>query len=368
MAGEPVRPDYGGRWIGAVVPALRGAEPVDWLPEPAVVARRVVLLVLDGLGWNLLRARAARVPNLAAMEGVAITSVAPTTTAAALTSITTGAPPAEHGLVGYRILVDDGVLNVLRWRVEGDGARPQPPDPERAQLLPPFDGEPVPVVTKLEFATTGFTRAHLRGGVFHGWETPSILVEQVRRRIAEGRRFIYAYYDGVDRVAHARGLRDGWLDVELAAVDALVGAVLDVLPGDAALVVTADHGMVEVAPGRVLRLDGLASTTARLAGESRFRSLVARRGAAADLLAAAEEVAGDDAWVLSRERLFDDGWLGPGADADVRRRVGDVVLAARADAAFADPASPLEDLLVGRHGSLTADEVLVPLVAAYGRG
>jgi predicted AlkP superfamily pyrophosphatase or phosphodiesterase len=118
-----VVPDYEGPCLAGVVPGIQagpGRRP-PWFPTVAADAAQVVLLVVDGLGWEQLRQRTATAPALAGMEGGAITSVAPTTTATALTSITFGRPPSAHGLVGYRFRVEgptggDEVLNVLRWR------------------------------------------------------------------------------------------------------------------------------------------------------------------------------------------------------------------------------------------------------------
>ena len=105
------------------------------------------------------------------------------------------------------------------------------------------------------------------------------------------------------------------------------------------------------------------------AGEGRFRYLYANKGAAAELLEAAHEEFGDQAWVFSRDQLLDEGWLGPGSViASIRRRVGDVMLAARRHRAPSwTRTCPNEANLVGAHGSLTADEMCVPLIAARGR-
>ena len=103
------------------------------------------------------------------------------------------------------------------------------------------------------------------------------------------------------------------------------------------------------------------------AGDGRFRHLHARSGAAAELHAAAQERHGNDAWVFRREQLLDEGWLGPDPVSATYRRVGDVVLAARAPVGFIDPTLPYEVELVGAHGSITAAEMEVPLVAARGR-
>ena len=84
----------------------------------------MVLLVLDGLGWEQLQERSHLAPTLAAMAGGPITTVAPSTTATALTSLTTGSRPAAHGLVGYRVRVSGtDVLNVLRWCTAGSNSR-----------------------------------------------------------------------------------------------------------------------------------------------------------------------------------------------------------------------------------------------------
>src|SRR5258707_4868656 len=160
-----VRPAFEGASIAGLVPALLGVRDASGLAEPVREGDAVVLLVLDGLGWNALRLHAVDMPELAAMAGGPIRAVVPATTASALTSITTGLAPAQHGILGYRMLVGGEVLNVLRWSVQGGG---RPPDPFDVQRHTAFLGRTVPVVTKSEFRTTGFTEAHLRGGRFVG--------------------------------------------------------------------------------------------------------------------------------------------------------------------------------------------------------
>ena len=121
-ADGPIIPDYAGANVRGMVPALLGPSSwasglPAWMPAPVAAAKAVVLFVLDGLGWDQLQTHRELMPTVASMVGGPITTVAPTTTATALTSITTGLTPAEHGLVGYRIDVGGEVLNVLRWCV-----------------------------------------------------------------------------------------------------------------------------------------------------------------------------------------------------------------------------------------------------------
>jgi len=370
-------PDYGGACITSVVPTLIGPEVPEGaatiVPELVAHARQVVLLVLDGLGWEQLRARTTLAPTLNAADGIgrAITSVAPTTTACALTSITTGRPPCEHGLLGYRLAVGDEILNALRWSL-GNGrahdARRSVPA-HRFQPCPPFPGATgaVPVVSKDEFGGTGFTAAHLGDSPLHGYKVLSSLPVEVEGLLRQGDRFIYAYYDGIDKVAHGSGLGDLY-DAELRAVDRLVGDLVDRLPAGSVLVVTADHGQIDVGPRVELLGRELMSMVRFMSGEGRFRWLHARPGASAALAEAAAERYADTTWVMERDHLIDLGVFGGPLPDGHRGRLGDVALLPFAPLAFIDPADTGENRLHSRHGSLTDDELLVPLVALAGSG
>jgi hypothetical protein len=344
--------------------ALQAPVTADWLPAVAGVASRVVVLVLDGFGWDIRQQHPEHLPELTAMEGSAITCAAPSTTATGLPSITTGLTPAEHGLLGYRIGLEQGVLNVLRWRM--DGGRKGPPAVD-LQAVQAFGGRRLPTVVRGEFLGTGFTDAHLGGADLRGWQTPAVLRTHVAGALAEGARVVYAYYDGIDKVAHAHGLSGPAFTAELADADRLVGELLDLLPADGALVVMADHGHVAVGPEQMVSTAAVDRLVRRHAGESRFRSLYARPNKQEELLKACLDAYGETTWVFSREELFDDGWLGPVGPAHHRRRIGDVVLAPFADIGFSDPATPREDEMASRHGSLTRAEMMVPLLAAAGR-
>jgi len=361
-AGSPVVPDYSGACVNRVVPSLLGRSDAGWLPAAVAGAEQRVLLVLDGLGWEALRENTDYLPALAALSGGPVTTVAPSTTAAALTSITTGLTPAEHGVVGYRMRVEGRVLNVLRWSAGGG----RPPDPFSVQRHPPFGGRDVAVVTRAEYARTGFTEAHLRGARFHGWHTEATLVEHVVRRIEAGEPFVYAYSPGIDTVAHEFGLESAVFRRELAAADRLVADLLDRLPPHCVLVVTSDHGQAPAGPDRLVELRRTADAAVMMAGDARFRYLYARPGGAAELLDMARDEAGDRAWVWSRAEILTSGILGSGATGSVPGRLGDVIVAARGDSGFADPAQPHEAHLLSAHGSLTPAEMFVPLVAARG--
>jgi len=361
-------PAYGEACLSSLVPALLAApkERPDWLPAPLREASQVVLLVVDGLGWLQLQSRAHLAPAMARLEGGPITSVAPTTTATALTSLALGMTPAEHGILGYKFLVDGPsgkeVLNVLRWTtVSGDARKFLAPSVVQPQ--PAFGGSEVPVVSRADFSGTGFSQAHQQGVREVSWHLPSSIPLLVRDLLTQGEPFVYAYYEGVDKIAHATGLGELY-GAELRFADSLVSQILSVLPEGAALAVTADHGQVDVGARAVVVAPEVAAESAGMSGEARFRWLHSWPGRADILMDRAMARYSREAWVASRDEVVSSGALGGVPGEETLARLGDVLLVPLGDNAYLDPADPGEARLVSRHGGLTSEEMLVPLLAA----
>jgi predicted AlkP superfamily pyrophosphatase or phosphodiesterase len=359
---KPVLPDYSGGCISNVVPAILDAtvDPPAWLPAEVLDASQVVVLVLDGLGWDQLTERRHLAPVLSSMVGGPITSVAPSTTATALTSITTGLAPGEHGVMGYRVAVAGEVLNVLRWSTAQGDAR-QRIDPRVFQGNDPFCSQRPCIVNKADFASSGFSTAHLLGSRFRGYRQISTMLVELRRSLQAGEPFVYTYYDGIDKVSHEYGLGE-FYDAELEAVDRLVADVLGLLPRDAVLVITADHGQVHVGDHIITPHADVLANVAMQSGEGRFRWLHARSGRQQAVLEAATAHHGDVAWVVTRDQTVDEGWWGERVTDAARDRLGDVALVAFEPVSFHDPADSGPFELIGRHGSLTPAEMYVPLL------
>jgi hypothetical protein len=364
----PMIPDYAGANVRGIIPALLGPGKWNeslpaWFPELVGHAEQVVLLILDGLGWEQLRERRALMPALSSMVGGAITTVAPSTTATALSSIATGLTPAEHGLLGYRMMMGGEVINVLRWNTSsGDRRRSHPP--RDVQPYSAFLGHEIPVVSPADLQGTAFSEAHLRGSRPVGWRAVSAISVEVGRELRAGERFVYAYYGGIDKTAHERGFGD-FYDAELRFADRLVADVLDALPPGAVLLVTADHGQVHVGDQIIDPAPELLAMVAAQSGEGRFRWWHAQRGATEELVAGTTELYGDHAWVVTRQQMIDEEWFGPTLAQPIAARLGDVALVAHQPVSFYDPADSGPFELICRHGSLTASEVLVPFVAAH---
>jgi hypothetical protein len=338
--------------------------------------RKVVVLLVDGLGWNLLRANAAAAPflsELADAGGRDIATGFPSTTVTSMASFGTGAPAGRHGLVGYTFALpgQEGLLNALRWNSNADplDVQPVPTVFERAADA----GVDTAHVALRSFDGSGLTRAALRGARYPGADTMGEAVQATAEAMAHsGPALVYVYTGDLDNVGHVRGCGSpGWL-AQLEHVDLLVRHLSRTLPPDGLLLVTADHGMVDVGPGDRFDFDHeplLSAGVLALGGEPRARHVYARPGAADDVLSAWRERIGPAAAVISRDEAVQGGWFGPQVSAAVLPRIGDVVVAPTGGTAVVSSrAHPREARLVGYHGSTTDDEVLVPLVVTCGAG
>jgi len=343
---------------------LPGEQNVLGLPH----ASRVCLLVIDGLGWDLLRSHRSAAPFLTGLAetGCWLTAGFPATTVTSLSSIGTGRPPGQHGLLGYQVRVPDTgqLLNALRWdkTVDPIAWQPGPTIFERATAA----GIAAFRIASGAFQHSGLSTAAMRGADYRAAETPGALVARAAAALAEAPRALAMVYTGeLDSTGHACGCTSPAWRYQLRHVDMLAEQLAGALPAGTALHITADHGMVDV-PSH-LRADAdalpqLRSGVALLGGEPRARHVYAVPGAADDVLAAWREVLGDSAWVAGRDEAIDAGWFGP-VDPRVAGRIGDVVVAARGGSAVvATVAEPRESALIGMHGSLAAADQRVPLL------
>ena len=182
----------------------------------------------------------------------------------------------------------------------------------------------------------------------------------------------YAYHGDLDMLGHQYGPGSLPWRLQLAQVDRLAASVARQLPPGGLLAITGDHGMVEVPASEHLDADSdpaLRGGVRLLGGEVRVRHVYTEPGAQADVLAAWHDMLGERAWVVSRDEAIAAGWFGPAVTALARDRIGDVIAALRGQAGVVRRvAEPLESSLVGQHGSLTADEQLLPLLLARADG
>jgi predicted AlkP superfamily pyrophosphatase or phosphodiesterase len=331
-------------------------------------AERWVVLLVDGLGWQQARSAMARTPFLAGAIGHArkITSGVPSTTATSLTSLGTGLSPGQHGIAGYmfRNPYTKKIFSPLTWDQVTDphAMQPMPTIFERAKA----EGVSVTTVLPARFEDSGLTRCALRGGTFEpvvDERNDEDRLEKVVRAAATGSKsLVYVYERMLDHAGHGRGTTSKeWLD-ELIRIDAFAEALRDELPDDTKLLVTGDHGMVDVPDDHRVTIEDepeLMAGVDLIGGEPRFRQLYTT---SPDSVAARwADRLGSLAWVRTREEAQSEGWFGKMAPR-VADRFGDVVVALRDDWAVFTREVPGEFSLVGMHGSLTKAEMEIPLI------
>lgn len=388
LAQQPLLPAYGSRSLAELTPSLLAALGAPDQPNVLAIApaRRICLLLVDGLGLRQLTEYAADAPflaSLAAANPEPITAGFPSSTPVSLASLGTGAPPGGHGVLGVSFEAGHGeLLDALKWTTHRGGKlvdQREALPPEQVQPLATAleraaaTGTEVRVVSDRMFNGSGLTRAALRGGEYRGVHAlGDLAAELVTALRAPGPGFVYGYHADLDALGHVYGPGSLAWRLQLSTIDKVAGLVAEALPPDGLLVVTADHGMVGVPPGAKIDADSepaLRAGVRLLGGDARSRHVYAEPGAEDDVLAAWTERLGPLAWVLPRAEAVAAGWFGPVGSAETLRRIGDVVVAMRGDAAVVRTrAEKFLAALIGQHGSLTAVEQEIPLLMLRGSG
>lgn len=396
-------PAYGGRslanlpstlWTGLagekaeplpLPPLERGVDP---FPEGRPDGPVVVLLV-DGLGWTALQESASRLPGGVAARWVPhsrpLTSVFPTTTTVALTSLSTGAAPGQHGIVGHRVYLSEfgSVVEILRMSPLGVAAAEALVGPTWSpSILSNIPsvfrrGLPGVALSRDRFEGTGFTRLIYDGARFVGYSTGSdlavALAELLSRR--DPPPLVFAYSDELDNAEHVRGPCPALVDLELDRMGVILSyvarAVGPAVARGTTLLVTGDHGQVPMEDDHQLAVDREPSLLAHLsrppAGDRRATYFAARPGHLASLREELEARCPDGGHLLDVPASVDAGLYGPPPfHPDLADRLGDLLLLlpSPGGVSYSLPgARPRTHPMRGAHGGAEPAELLVPLVS-----
>ncbi len=357
----------------AALIGVPGDDESGWLSKlleqfgPSDPPRHVVVLLIDGLGARQLDAHASLTPTLSGLiELGPLAAPFPSTTCASLTSFGTGLPPGMHGIVGSSFRLDDGsTLAPLTWKETPNpiATQPEPTVFERVAAA----GALVVSVAPAAHRVSGLTRAALRGGEYAGAESVAQRVALVGRTLARARTegrpsLVYVYWPALDKIGHGSGVDSPQYRAELVRVDSLAAGLAGLVDPDVLLLVTADHGLVDVPDDRRFDLDArpaLRVGVETILGEPRVRHVYTQPGRAGDVARIWAGELGERARILSRDEAS--ALLGP-VDEWYADRIGDVVAIAQDDwALVSDRVDRIVSGLRGQHGALTDDEVLVPL-------
>lgn len=324
---------------------------------------RACVVMVDGLGFHNLAQRRGHAPNMRKM-GIeqSISTVVPSTTAAGITAFGTGARPGATSMTGYSLRVPgtsrtfslikwpDPAVNVCEWQTyptlfEGLA------EPERAVVIQPQ-----------KFAQSGLSVAALRGARGLYGESLEDRVELAARALKRDATVAYLYWGDLDAAGHKSGwCSDSWIG-ELEKLDAGIGLLRRSLPKGTLLVITADHGMIDVTNRiDIADIPALREGIDVVAGEPRAVHLYTTKP---DAVAKRwQDAVGDLAWIGTRDSVIAAGVLGPVSDF-TRQTMGDVMVFARDAHVFVDSRvqSSTAIGLIGVHGSLTRTEMDIPLI------
>jgi hypothetical protein len=316
-----------------------------------------VLVLFDGLGDHQLDHRATA--SLRRDRIGAIDAPFPTTTTVSMATIATGHSPTEHGLLAYQLWLPEvgEVVNTIQWTTtwgspveyDVDGFLPAPNLWER---LTGAGFEPI-TLQPWGFDQSAMSRMLYRGARFEPWDDEDDAAGAAVALAAVPGRLIFLYVPHVDFAAHVGGQHDDAYDEAMSIVDRMWDRVASRLPPGAVLVGTADHGHVDIAVERQVRIDRADHEGNVLYGDPRAMFVLGDGAALAERYPAT--------WVPLAEL---EHWWGPGdRHPAFSGRAPDGVLIA--DEGHALLHRHADDRLVGQHGALTEAELRIPLLAAH---
>jgi predicted AlkP superfamily pyrophosphatase or phosphodiesterase len=403
---EFVAPNYAGRSIvnisSSIVRILGGNLPTPPLDSEIIGdlstnVHRIVFVIIDAMGYRrFLDALDGNPQNgfhalrRAGAQLVPLTSTFPSTTTAALTALWCGYTPAEHGFVGYQLFLreygarsDMISFNPVATRELGKeeliraGLEPAKflAVPSLPQTLEPL-GIPVYNLIEQPFAKSGLSRVQIRGmRETFGFVTSSdmwiTLRAQIEQHRAERALFV-AYWSAVDSIEHLYGPSSETVIAEINNFaysferDFLRQLSADARTGTLFLL-TADHGQIDSPVSRAVYLRDHPELREHLvmdfAGEPRAAYFYCRPGELDAARAYITARLGDKFFVLDSPAALQAGLWGTGnISPEVKYRIGDLIALPRADYYFSDRNDPPK--MLGRHGGLNEQEMLVPFIAA----
>lgn len=379
MYADQARPAYDAGGLAGVLPAVAGSLGVPGflsgrdgrleLPQ----AKRAVVVLIDGLGDELLRRRSGHAPFLRSLlpQGRRLAAGFPSSTATSLASLGTGLPPGAHGLFGYEAFDPEkqAIFNELSWK---DGPDPLAWQPFETVFEKAAATLEVTSVGQRKFDGSGLTSAALRGPGYAAAEDLEACVDQTLAVLRNApRALVYLYWGRLDQLGHKHGCESWQWGDELENVDAALRRLCSSMPSGTSVHVTADHGMVDTADHTRIDLaitPELANGLRAMAGDARAPHVHVEPGATADVLAAWRETLGERAWVVERDEAVASGVFGA-VDARVIERLGDIVVSMRGTYVVLDSrrARPEMMALVGHHGAMSEDEIAIPLLTVEAR-
>lgn len=332
--------------------------------------KRIVCILIDGLGAENILARAGHAPFLASYvsQGSISQSAFPSTTSANIGSFATGMWPGEHGLIGHAVYDrrHDYRLNLLTgWDEITDPHIWQPNQTvsERAAIA----GVACNVIGHAEYEHSGYTKATMRKANYLQAESLRDRFDKALEVLNQSHESIsYLYIPELDKFGHRNGWQSpGWAAI-LEDVDAELKRFVTKLPKDCGVVITADHGMMDTAADRKVFVDDMVDHGGLLehyAGDTRVVYLylkdVSQRATYANRLEQFDKIF----TVVQPENAVAANWYGP-LSQEARDRMPDLMLLAKSNFTLFHSVLTKKRAyeMTAHHGGLTSAETRIPLI------
>ena len=400
---DTLLPDYDGFGLANLSPSIS-----QWLGGPSLPApvfseailkqfapgyKRVVLLLVDALGYNQLlhlmehgQAEFWR-RNLEKSKLIPLTSISPSTTASALTTIWTGSTPKQHGIIGYEMwvkslsmVINTIVHSPITFAGDVGGLARAGFDPASFLGMTPLGEQFTPrgieshAFVPASIANSGLSKMHHIGTQLHGYTAESDLLANLRDLLNSrptNRKFVYAYWSHVDSLMHRYGTYNERVTEQFRSFSEAFERILfnKLEPWareDTLFLLTADHGSLETPNNSAYDLRSHPELEEMLVlqptCEGRLPYLYVKPGRVEAVKHYFEHAWPGQFSLISRQQVLDSGLLGLGIKhPDLENRIGDLVAIPHGNAYlwWVNRANVMQ----GRHGGLHPDEMLVPLYA-----
>lgn len=327
----------------------------------------ICILLIDGLGFYNLADAAGHARFLNSQKVDKGYCYFPATTSTSLTSLATGQPPSATGFIGYNILNRSSGerMNLLSgWKDQDSAYAFQ--QQQTVSEIAAINGVSVDVVSHSTYEKTGLTAATMPDASFHSADSIEQRFATALSLLADGeKRVIYLYIQELDQTAHGLGISSNrWLEgVEL--LDGQVKSFVEKMPGNSGLIVTSDHGVIDVTEYEKLYFDELLPEDEMdfVGGDTRGLMVYLRDATKTDFyLKTLEKELGETCYLVTMEQLSQAGYLDrPSQKPEI---VPDFWIIAKKNVAlyhraFARPKSLFN---VGHHGSISERELAIPII------
>ncbi|MBB1075804.1 alkaline phosphatase family protein [Rhodoferax sp. 4810] len=353
------------------------------VPDPDLLSanqlnntHHLVLLVIDGLGYDWLQRHSpAGILNRHCIGS--LTSVFPTTTAAAITTFLTGVAPQQHAITGWFTWLRElgCIMRVLPGQPRYGGVDYQRAGVDLSKLFhqpPVFNRLPcaTAVISPREIAYSPFNQTHRGCAELIAYNSLQDLFSHIQQAVhtLPAPSYIYAYWSRLDSVGHHHGINSAASIAHLGELESEITRLIKQLAGtDSVLLVTADHGQIDSTLADEVQLSDhpvlMNCLQMPLCGEPRAAFCYVRPNYVDTFVNYCHDVLGEQFTLYRSAELIENGWFGMGAaHPELIHRIGDYLLLGQGRAVIRDRLLTEQPFTqIGVHGGLSRDELFVPL-------